>query len=225
MLAAPLSTVGRVLKAIGLGRLKNLQPAEPVRRYQWARPGDMIHVDTKQLARFERVGHWITGDRRLGCSRGAWYEKAHVAIDDATRLAYVEVCRMRSRQPRWGFCCGPWLGSMVRGSAARGCSPITAAPTAPGLGEKPPQHFGSHQNEPGRTRHEPMARPRDSSKPYWRSGRIRWPFRPQLNGTTGCRAIWRSITVAGATWPWVAAPPLSSSDCCGLLNDLVRKHS
>ena len=69
-------TVGRVLKALGLGRLKNLQPAEPVRRYQWARPGDMIHVDTKQLARFERVGHRITGDRRQGSSRGADYEKS-----------------------------------------------------------------------------------------------------------------------------------------------------
>ncbi|SBO42621.1 protein of unknown function [Cyanobium sp. NIES-981] len=49
----------------------------------------MIHVDTKQLARFERVGHRITGDRRQGSSRGAGYEKVHVAIDDATRLAYV----------------------------------------------------------------------------------------------------------------------------------------
>ena len=46
VLSAPLSTVGRVLKALGLGRLRNLQPAEPVRRYQWAKPGDMIHVDT-----------------------------------------------------------------------------------------------------------------------------------------------------------------------------------
>ena len=46
VLSAPLSTVGRVLKPLGLGRLRNLQPAEPVRRYQWAKPGDMIHVDT-----------------------------------------------------------------------------------------------------------------------------------------------------------------------------------
>ena len=51
----------------------------------------MIPVDTKQLSRFERIGHRITGDRRLGSSRGAGYEKAHVAIDDATRLTYVEV--------------------------------------------------------------------------------------------------------------------------------------
>jgi hypothetical protein len=90
-LAAPLSTVRRWLKAIGPGRLRNLQPKEPDRRYQWAQPGDMIHVDNKQLARFERIGHLITGDRRQGCSRGAGYEKAHVAVDDATRLAYVEV--------------------------------------------------------------------------------------------------------------------------------------
>ena len=103
MLAAPLSTVGRVLKALGLGRLKNLQPTEPVRRYQWAQPGDMIHVDTKQLARFERVGHLITCDRRLGSSRGAGYEKAHVAIDDATRLAYVEVLPDEKQATTVGF--------------------------------------------------------------------------------------------------------------------------
>jgi transposase InsO family protein len=103
LLAAPLSTVGRTLKALGLGRLKDLQPAEPVRRYQWPRAGDMIHVDTKQLARFERIGHRITGDRRLGCSPGAGYEKAHVAIDDATRLAYVEVLPDEKQHTTVGF--------------------------------------------------------------------------------------------------------------------------
>jgi len=102
-LTAPLSTVGRWLKAIGLGRLRNLEPKEPVRRYQWAQPGDMIHVDTKQLARFERVGHRITGDRRLGSSPGAGYEKAHVAVDDATRLAYVEVLPDEQKATTVGF--------------------------------------------------------------------------------------------------------------------------
>ena len=102
-LTAPLSTVGRWLKEIGLGRLRNLQPKEPVRRYQWAQPGDMIHVDTKQLARFERVGHRITGDRRKGCSPGAGYEKAHVAVDDATRLAYVEVLPDEQKATTVGF--------------------------------------------------------------------------------------------------------------------------
>lgn len=102
-LQAPLSTVGRVLKALGLGRLRNLEPRPPVRRYQWQRPGEMIHVDTKQLARFRQVGHRITGDRRLGSSRGAGYEKAHVAIDDATRLAYVEVLPDEKKATTVGF--------------------------------------------------------------------------------------------------------------------------
>ena len=72
---APLSTVGRAMKALGLGRLRNLEPKVPVQRYQWEKPGDMIHVDTKQLARFERVGHRITGDRRQGTSK---IGRAHV---------------------------------------------------------------------------------------------------------------------------------------------------
>ena len=100
---APLSTVARVMKALGLGRLRNLDPKPPVQRYQWEKPGDMIHVDTKQLARFERVGHRITGDRRQGCSRGAGYEKVHVAVDDATRLAYVEVLPDEQKATTIGF--------------------------------------------------------------------------------------------------------------------------
>ena len=100
---APLSTVGRVMKALGLGRLRNLDPKPPVQRYQWEKPGDMIHVDTKQLARFERVGHRITGDRRQGCSRGAGYEKVHVAVDDATRLVYVEVLPDEQKATTVGF--------------------------------------------------------------------------------------------------------------------------
>ena len=58
--------MGRTLKALGLERLKYLQPPVPVRRYQWGEPGNMIHVDVKQLARFDCVGHRITDDRRLG---------------------------------------------------------------------------------------------------------------------------------------------------------------
>jgi transposase InsO family protein len=88
---------------MGLGRLKHLQPPVPVRRYQWARPGDMIHVDSKQLARFNRVSHRITGDRRLGRSADAGYEKAHVAIDDATRLAYAEVLPDEKQATTGGF--------------------------------------------------------------------------------------------------------------------------
>ncbi len=91
------------MNALGFGRLRNLEPKKTVQRCQWERPGDMIHVETKQLARFERVGRRITGDRRLGCSRGAGYAKVHVAIDDATRIAYVEVFADEQKPATIGF--------------------------------------------------------------------------------------------------------------------------
>jgi hypothetical protein len=91
------------MHALGMGRLRNLDPKPPVRQYQWEKPGGMIHVDTKQLARFERVGHRITGYRRQGSSRGAGYEKVHVGIDDVTRLAYVEVLADEQKATTVGF--------------------------------------------------------------------------------------------------------------------------
>lgn len=91
------------MKVLGLGRLRNLEPKVPVQRFQWEKPGDMIPVDTKQLARFERIGHRITGDRRQGTSRGAGYEKVHVAVDDATHLAYEEVLPDEQKATTVGF--------------------------------------------------------------------------------------------------------------------------
>jgi transposase InsO family protein len=84
------STVAGWLQRRGIGRLKSLAEPEPVRRYQRQRPGELIHLDIKKLARFDRVGHRITGNRRGG-SKEVGYDFFHVAIDDATRLAYVEV--------------------------------------------------------------------------------------------------------------------------------------
>ncbi len=60
------ATVSRVLRRLGLSRLRNLQPAEPVRRYERELPGELIHLDIKKLGRFEAVGHRITGDQRQG---------------------------------------------------------------------------------------------------------------------------------------------------------------
>ena len=85
------ATVSRILKRLGLNRIAALEPAEPVRRYERERPGELIHIDIKKLGRFERVGHRITGDRRRGQSRGAGWEFVHVAIDDASRLAFSQI--------------------------------------------------------------------------------------------------------------------------------------
>ena len=84
------------------GRLARLAPSEPARRYNRARAGELIHFDTKKLARFRRVGHRITGDRR-DQSEGAGWEFVHVAVDDASRLAFVEVLPDEKRQSVTGF--------------------------------------------------------------------------------------------------------------------------
>jgi transposase InsO family protein len=96
------STVAAWLKRRGLGRLKSLDEPAPVRRYQRQRPGELLHLDIKKLARFERIGHRITGDRH-GKSEGAGYDFFHVAVDDATRLAYVEVLPDERRSSTTGF--------------------------------------------------------------------------------------------------------------------------
>jgi transposase InsO family protein len=89
-LGRPCSTVGLVLRRLGLGRLAALEPRLPVIRYQRAGPGELLHLDTKKLGRIERIGHRVTGNRR-DTRRGAGWEILHVAIDDAARLAYSEV--------------------------------------------------------------------------------------------------------------------------------------
>ncbi len=86
----PRSTVGAILRRHGLGRLPALQPPVPVVRYEREAPGDLLHLDTKKLGRIGCVGHRIHGDRTRKV-RGIGWEYAHVAIDDHSRLAYLEV--------------------------------------------------------------------------------------------------------------------------------------
>lgn len=92
-LAMPLSTVSAVLRRIGLGRRSRLEPLEPPNRYQRRRPGELLHIDVKKLARIPQGGgHRIHG-RGSGKPRGRriGHDAVHVCIDDATRLAYVEI--------------------------------------------------------------------------------------------------------------------------------------
>jgi transposase InsO family protein len=86
------ATVGRILTRHGLNRWRDLEPAQPVRRYERDRPGEMIHIDIKKLGRFNRVGHRITKDRTgQSNSRGVGWEFVHVAIDDHSRLAFADI--------------------------------------------------------------------------------------------------------------------------------------
>ena len=93
-LGRPVSSVGHALRRLGLGRRAALDPPRQVIRYERERPGELIHIDTKKLGRIEGIGHRITGERsgqsrRRGRGEGAGWEYLHVAIDDASRLAYT----------------------------------------------------------------------------------------------------------------------------------------
>jgi transposase InsO family protein len=96
-LAMPLSTVSGILARIGMGKLGRLG-LEPVERYERARPGELIHIDVKKLGRIARPGHAVLGGQPARASKGyhrqahsLGWEFVHIAIDDCTRLAYVEV--------------------------------------------------------------------------------------------------------------------------------------
>lgn len=85
------STVGLILRRLGLGKLAALDPKIPIVRYERAAPGEMIHLDIKKLGKFKVEGHRVTGDRRLGRSKRAGWDFLHVCVDDASRLAYTEI--------------------------------------------------------------------------------------------------------------------------------------
>lgn len=106
------STVSRILRAAKLSRARDLEPAEPVVRYERSHAGELIHLDIKKLGRFERVGHRITGDRtgqsstrgkRDGKPWGAGWEYVHVCVDDASRIAFSQILPDETKQSATRF--------------------------------------------------------------------------------------------------------------------------
>jgi transposase InsO family protein len=84
------ATVSRLLRRHRL-RLAQLSPPPPIQRYERAHPGELLHFDIKKLARIERTGHRITGDRQHDHTPGAGWEYLHIAIDDHSRLAFAQL--------------------------------------------------------------------------------------------------------------------------------------
>lgn len=117
MLGMAGSTVGLVLRRIGLNRLARLEPVVPAIRYEHERPGDLIHIDTKKLGRIEGVGHRIHGDRTRRARRLGW-EHLHVAVDDCSRLAYTEMLPAQT-----GAACAGFLGRAAAWFIAHGIVP------------------------------------------------------------------------------------------------------
>lgn len=84
------STIARWLRRAGLNRLAALEPPAPIVRYEYAEPGDMLHLDIKKLGRFHRPGHRVTADRTQNSRRAGW-EFVHVALDDHSRVAFANI--------------------------------------------------------------------------------------------------------------------------------------
>jgi transposase InsO family protein len=112
-LQIPRSTVAAILGRLGLNRLAALDPVVPVTRYERTRPGELVHLDIKPLGRILRVGHRILPARRG--SVGAGWEYVHVAVDDYSRAAYVEVLADQTGATTAGF-----LRRTIRWFARRG---------------------------------------------------------------------------------------------------------
>jgi transposase InsO family protein len=99
------ATVSRILRRLGLNRVSALEPAQPIRRYEREKPGELIHIDIKKLGRIGSVGHRITG-RQTGAvnrHRGIGWEFVHVCIDDASRIAFSQVMKDEKKESAVAF--------------------------------------------------------------------------------------------------------------------------
>ena len=159
-LAMAHSTVSAVLKREGLGRLP--RDDQPANRYERARPGELIHIDVKKLARFEPRSPATASPKTPATQRaqGAGWEFVHVCVDDATRLAYVEILDDERAMTSVGF-----LRRAVAHFAAYGIqierlmtdngNALPLAPTCPGL---PRARAQAHQHRALPTAHQRQGR-------------------------------------------------------------------
>lgn len=182
-LAMPTSTVCAVLKRLELNRLWRLEPVDPPNRYCRRHPGELIHVDVKKLGRFDFPGHRVTGRGAPGSGRNKTrrlgWEFVHVAVDDTTRLAYVEIL-----DDEKGPTCVAFLRRAVGFFAAHGVT-VQAVMTDNGAG------YRSNAHRAGITA---LAIKHHRTRPY----------RPRTNGKAE-----RFIQTLQREWSYAAAYPSS----------------
>lgn len=124
ILRRPRSTIWKVLWRHGLSRRPRGQ-RQTYRRYEWSRPGALLHMDVKKLARFTVPGHRVTGDRSTkDLHRGIGYDHLHCVIDDHSRIAYVELHPREDAETN-----AATLERALRFFAELGCQPPDAVMT------------------------------------------------------------------------------------------------
>jgi len=117
------STIWKVLRRHGCSRRRRAAARETTKRFEWSQPGALLHIDTMQLAKFERPGHWATGGQRSEQIRTRGAGKVYVisVIDDHSRLAY---CELHSAEDR--FTTTATLQRAARWFVEQGCGAVEA---------------------------------------------------------------------------------------------------
>jgi transposase InsO family protein len=122
------STIWKVLRRHGRSRRRRSPRPRFTRRYEWAEPGALLHMDAKQLPVFTEPGHWVDGNRTLRQQRrpvgSRRIEFAHCVVDDHSRLAYVEIHPFDR-----GEVAAAVLGRAIAWFAQQGCRPVEAVMT------------------------------------------------------------------------------------------------
>ena len=114
------STIYKVLKRHGCSQRRCSAPRQTTKRFEWSEPGALLHIDTMQLPKFDRPGHWATGGRAVR-SRGAGTVYVVSVVDDHSRLAY---CELHAAEDRWSTTAT--LRRAAAWMAEQGCGPLEA---------------------------------------------------------------------------------------------------
>src|SRR5512132_3105529 len=115
------STIWKVLRRHGCSQRRRSAPRQSSKRFEWAEPGALLHIDTMQLPRFDAPGHWATADRGGHRSRGAGTVYVVSVVDDHSRLAY---CELHGAEDR--FTTTATLKRAATWMRQQGCGPIEA---------------------------------------------------------------------------------------------------
>ena len=217
VLELPVSTVSGILLRIGMGRLGRLG-MEPAERYERTVAGELIHIDVKKLGRIQGgAGKRITG-RRLRAEprrrdsegverRTIGWECVHIAIDDATRLAYAEVLPDEKRRQRSRSCAALSLSTSAMGCRSRSSSRTTGRPTSRPSTRSPAERSGSATYAPGLGDPRRMGRQRDSSARCSPAGPTERSTATAQNARQPLTAGYGSTTIDDHTAPSATSRP------------------
>ena len=203
--------------------MRMLEPAAPIVRYEHQKPGDMLHIDIKKLARIVKAGHRITGDPRDE-TRGAGWEFLYVAVDDHSRLAYTamypnEKGGVLDRLPRTRHGVVP----VLRHPGSEGSSPIMGHASTGGSSVAPAQPSTSATVAQDPIDPKPMERQNASSRLLSENGLMLGATKPQPNASNTCSPGHTSTTGTALMLASTKLHPSAGQD--SMTTNLLRHHS